>query len=896
VTPGSRAPRLARALMMLLLPRAEREFVIGDLEETLDARVAAGMSLRAARRWYWRAALTSVVSFNQPERFESPLTPGALPRPPYRRGDGMIGNLMRDVRYGLRVLLTKPGFTLVAVITLALGIGANTAIFTVTHALLLKPLPYDRPEQLVILSENNLSRGWTSFSLSPANFLDWRQQSASFERLAAYGGRAFNYSGGGTPERLRGLAGTEGFLEILGGTPALGRGFRPEEFDAGRDTVVILNHGFWQRAYGGRQDVLEQAIILNGQPYTIVGVMHPNWRFGGRDVAVFTPRAFSADEKMARGGHYLSAIGRLKTGVTIDQARTELSGIATRLEAQYPATNTGWGAVATSLLEAAVGNVRPMLLILLGAVGLVLLVACANIANMHLARATVRAREMAIRTAIGAGRGRIVRQLLTESLLLGLIGGALGLALAYWGTSALIAAYPTLLPRSGDISVDVTVLTFTAGLSVLTAVLFGLAPAFAAARPDLNETLKEGGRSGSGPLRRWLRGALVVSEVALALVLLAGAGILLRSFSHLARVEPGFETDQRLSVTTILPRPKYNAEERQVAFYDQAVERLRAVPGVKAVALTSVVPISGSDEIYSIDFEGRPPLPAGQGVSAIYYLVSPGYFETMGIPLLKGRTFTDQDRSGAARVAIVSDLFVRRHYPNQDPIGQRIRIGRNSNIVREIVGVVGSVKHYGLNESAMAQMYEPFRQMPNTTMSFVLETSVDPGSLTAAVRQAIQHVDPEQPVANATALSTMLANSLAMPRVQALLLGVFAAIALLLAAVGLYGVMAYAVSQRTQEIGIRMALGAGRSSVLRMVLRQAFILTSTGLVIGLAGAIALGRVLATVLEPLLYQVKPADVTTLVVVPAVLATAALVATLIPARRATNVDPIQALRNR
>jgi putative ABC transport system permease protein len=379
-------------------------------------------------------------------------------------------------------------------------------------------------------------------------------------------------------------------------------------------------------------------------------------------------------------------------------------------------------------------------------------------------------------------------------------------------------------------------------------------------------------------------------------VLLAGAGILLRSFSHLARVEPGFATDQRLSVTTILPRPNYNADERQVAFYDQALDQLRVLPGVKSVALTSLVPISGNDEIYSITFEGRPPLPPGQGVSAIYYLVSPGYFETMGIPLLKGRAFTDQDRSGAARVAIVSDLFVRRHYPNEDPIGQRIRIGRNSNIVREIVGVVGSVKHYGLNESEMAQMYEPFRQMPNTAMSFVLETSVEPGSLTAAARHAIQQVDPEQPVASATALSTMLADSLAMPRVQALLLGVFASIALLLAAVGLYGVMAYAVSQRTQEIGIRMALGAGRSSVLRMVLRQAFILTSTGLVIGLAGAIALGRVLATVLEPLLYQVKPADVTTLIVVPAVLATAALVATLIPARRATNVDPIQALRNR
>jgi putative ABC transport system permease protein len=889
------SPGAARALLAISLPRAEREFVIGDLEEAFAARVAAGMTVAAARRWYWRAALSSVAAFRRPRRSSVDLRNDL--RGPHSRGDGFMSNVLRDIRYGLRVLIRKPGFAAVAIITLALGIGANTAIFTVTYALLLKPLPYDQPDQLVIVTENNLSRGWTSFSVSPANFVDWRQQTGAFTHLAAYGGRAFNYVGGEAPERLRGLSGTEGFLEMLGGTPVLGRGFRPEEYEVAGQFVAILGHGFWQRAYGGREDVLNRQITLNGQSYTVVGVMHPRWRFGGADVAVFAPRAFSTDERQARGAHYLSVIGRLKSGVTIDQARAELGGLAARLETQYPQTNKGWGVVATGLHEAAVGSFRPLLLILLGAVGLVLLVACANIANMHLARATVRAREMAIRTAIGAGRGRIVMQLVTESFLLAMMGGALGLLLAHWGTAALLAAYPTLLPRSADIGVNMMILLFTAGLSAATAMLFGLAPAFSAARPDLHDVLKEGGRTGGSPMRRWMRSALVVAEVALALVLLAGAGILLRSFAALTKVEPGFQTANRLTVSTLLPRPKYASDEKMISFVDEASARFRALPGVESVAVASTVPISGSDEIYSIAFEGRPPLPPGQGVSALYYLVSPDYFRTMGIPLLKGRAFTDQDRSGSTRVAIVNDAFVRLHYPNDDPIGQRIRMGRNSNIVREIVGVVGSVKHYALRDLETAQMYEPYPQMPSTGMTFVLKTAgaIEPTSLGPAVRREIQGVDAEQPVASVSSLSRLVSDSLTMPRVQTMLLGVFASIALMLAAVGLYGVMSYAVSQRTQEIGIRMALGAGRRSVHAMVLRQAMTLTAAGLVIGLVGAFLLGRVLDTFLEPLLFNVDPVDVATFIVVPLVLAAAALAAAWIPAQRATRVDPIQALRN-
>jgi putative ABC transport system permease protein len=882
-------PRLAHALVARLLPARDREFLLGDLEEGFQARAAEPGGAARARKWYWRASLASLAALRRRDRAEW------RPHVPRIKGDGVMKNILRDVRQGARLLARAPGFTVVAVLTLALGIGANTAIFSVTYAILLKPLPYTQPDQITLITENNLSRGWASFSVSPANFLDWRAQASSFSSLAAYGSRTFNYAGAASPERLRGLSGTAGFLEMLDGTPVQGRGFRPDEFEPGNDQVVILGHAFWQREFGGRADAVNKTITLNGLPYTIVGVMHERWRFGGRDLSLFLPRAFTAEEQMVRGGHFLNVIGRLKSGVSIDAARTELSTLAARLETQHPDTNKGWGIVATPLLESAVRGFRPTLAVLLGAVGLVLLVACANLANMHLARATGRSREIAIRAAIGAGRLRIVQQLLTESLVLACAGGALGLLLAYWATSSFIAAYPNLLPRSGDIGIDVTVLAFTMGLCIVTSLLFGLAPALAAARTRFNDTLKDGARAGGGRLRGLMRSALVVTEVALALILLAGAGILLKSFSHLARVDPGFETDHRLSAFMILPRPKYADPARVSDFFERAAADMAAAPGVQSVALTSTVPISGSDEIYSIEFEGRPPLPPGKGVSALYYAISPQYFEFMGIPVLKGRPFSNEDREGMPRVAIVNDTFVKLHFPNEDPIGKRIRMGRNGNIVREIVGVVGNVKHYALTDKDAAQMYEPFRQAPIPAMSILLKTGGDPAALAATVRAGVQRVDPEQPVASVITLDQMVSDAGALPRVQAGLMAALGAIALLLAAVGLYGVMAYSVSQRTQEIGIRMTLGANRGTVLRMVLGQAILLTAIGLVIGLAGAVALGRVLKSVLEPMLFEVKPTDITTLAGVAMILAVVALFAAVIPARRATQVDPIQALRS-
>jgi putative ABC transport system permease protein len=712
--------------------------------------------------------------------------------------------------------------------------------------------------------------------------------------MIAVGSRSLNYSGSAGPERLRGLSGTEGFLEMFDGTPAIGRGFRRDEYQTGKDHVVILNNGFWQRAFGGR-DVQNQTIVLNGEPYTIIGVMHDHWRFSANDLSLFIPRAFSADELQGRGAHYLAVFARLKPGASIESAQAEMTALASRMEQQYPDSNKGWGVTMASLLDVSVGDIRPLIVILIGAVSVVLLVACANLANMHLARATGRAREMAIRAAIGAGRWRIVQQLLTESLVLAFVGGGLGLLIAWWATRSFLAAYPDLLPRSDGISVDPAVLAFTAVLSIVTAALFGLAPAISASRVRFNDTLKDGARAGGSSARRWMRSTLVVAEVALALVLLAGAGLLLRSFVQLSQVNPGFEVENRLVAVVQLPQPKYADNARMVDFFDRAQAELRSVPGAQAVALTSIVPISGADEIYSIDFEGRPPTLPGQSPSSLYYVVSPEYFSTMGIPLLKGRAFTDSDRDGTTRVAVINDVFARMHYPNEDPIGKRIRIGRNASIVREIVGIVGSVKHYGLADKDQAQMYEPLRQMPSSRMWFVVKTDGDPDKIQAAVRDRIKQVDPDQPVSQTSTVQKIVVARGALPRVQAILMGALGAIALILAAVGLYGVMAYAVSQRTQEIGVRMALGAGRGRVLGMVLGHAVGLTVAGLAIGLIGAITLGQLLSTQLKPLLYKVKPVDVATLLGVSIVLSIVAMAAALIPARRATRVNPIEALRN-
>jgi len=878
-------PRLARALLRLFLPPADLEYLLGDLEELHRKRISESGRIRA-HLWYWREALSafSALAPARRERLERIAE--------HRKGDGVMITFWQDLRYGARMLARAPGFALLAIGALALGIGANTAVFSTVNAVLLRPLPFPDSHRVVLLHETNLGKGWSSFTVAPPNFLDWRSQARSFETMAAYVGRTFNFTGRELPEALRGFLVTEGFLETLGAAPFLGRAFAGEDFQPGRDQVALATHAFWQDSFGADPGAIGKSLMLNGKSYTLIGVLPQEFRFGGRGTAMFVPWAFGANERTARGGHYCSVVAKLRAGVFADQAQQEMSGIAAGLEQSYPDSNKGWGILVRRMQDVVVpGATRRMLLILLGAVGFVLVIACANVANMLLARALQRGREIAVRAALGASRGRIVRQLLTESFLLAAIGAIAGVVLAHWGTRSLLAANPGVLPRASDVRVDLTVLAFSSVVAVVTGLVFGLAPSLWATRSDLHETLKEGGRSGtSGVLRQRLRGLLVVAELALALMLLVGAGLLLRSFARLQNVHPGFDSRSTLTLAAVLPRAKYSEPSRVVGFFEAARERLASLPGVESAALTSIVPLSGGDELYSIEFEGRARVPGADNPSALYFVVSPGYFRTMRIPLRAGRDFDPRDRDGALRVAVISESFAQRHFRGENPIGQRIRIGRNSRIIREIVGVVGDVKLYGLEDRSTPQVYEPFAQFPEGGMNFVLRTSVDPLSLGAAARKQVQAIDPDQPVTALQSLDGILADSVALPRFRTLLLGVFAAVALLLAAVGLYGVMSYSVVQRRQEIGIRMALGAGRSTVLGLVLRQAMALAACGVALGVAGAFPLSKVT----ETLLFEVEPRDLPTFAAVPAALLLVALAAAIIPAWRATRVDPIEALR--
>jgi putative ABC transport system permease protein len=804
------------------------------------------------------------------------------------KGDGFMHGFLNDLHYGLRALAKNPGFAALAVLTLTLGIGANTAIFTVVHAVLLRPLPYADPDRLVYVEENNLKKGWESFSVSPPNFVDWRAQSQSFEQMAAINGASFNYTGGESPERLRGLSATEDFFPMMAIPPQLGRWFAAEEHQNGKNKVVLLTQRGWSRLFSSDRGVIGRTMMLNGEAYTVVGVLPEKFRLGGQ-TDLWTPLVFNANQLAGRGSHYLNVIGKVKAGVALEQAQQEMSGIAMRLGEQYPNTNRDWGVVVTSMYEGAVGEVRPALLVLMGAVGLVLLIACANVANMLLARASVRSREIAVRAALGASRGRLVRQLLTESLLLAGVGGALGLLLAVWATSALSASLIGVLPRAAEIAVDGWVAAFTVLASALTGLLFGLAPAWMVSRANLHETLKEGGGSGSAERRGWLRSTLVVAEVALAVMLVVASGLLLQSFARLQGVSPGFRTEQALTFDVALPRPKYPQPAQAAAFFQRALERMQALPGVESAALGSALPLTGEDELYSLQIEGRATDQADLP-SPLYYLVSPDYFRVMEIPLLAGRTFAEQDTEAAPRVVVINRAFADRIFPGQNPIGQRIRLGRNSSMVREIVGVVANTKHYSLGETDQIQVYEPFAQMPRADSSFILRTSMEPSSLAPAVRREIQALDPDQPVTRLATLEQVLQDSIAQPRFRTLLLGLFSGLALVLAAVGVYGVMAYSVARRTQEIGIRMALGAGRRDVMRLVLRRGLLLTVCGIAAGLAGALAATRLLAS----LLFGVTATDAPTFAVTALILLAIAALACLVPALRAARVDPIVALR--
>jgi putative ABC transport system permease protein len=801
-----------------------------------------------------------------------------------------MDTVLQDLRYAFRTLGKNPGFAAVAVLALALGIGANTAIFSVVNAVLLRPLPFPDPDRLMMVLSSNPGKGYPENPVSPPDFLDWRAQNRAFEGMAAFDPSAFNLNEGTEPERIPGARVSASFLGLVGVKPILGRDFLEEEDRDGAEPVVLIAHGLWIRRFGSDSGIVGRTILLNGRRRTVVGVLPQGYAFPNHS-EVWTPIAFDHDDLTGRGGHYLKVLARLRPGVTIAAAQADMDSIAERLRRQYPDSNTGWGTLVAPLNEMMVGGVRPALLVLIGAVGFVLLIACANVANLLLARATERQKEVAIRLALGAGRARLVRQFLTESAVLGLLGGLIGLLLALWGTDLLVAAGGENLPRFREVSVDGRVLLFTLGLSLLTGIIFGVIPALQASRPDLNETLKEGGRGGTvGRARHRLRGALAVGEIALALVLLIGAGLMLKSFLRLVSVDPGFRPEHLLTLNVSLPQAEYPDGTRQSVFLRESLQKLSALPGVEAAAAATTLPLSGDLISYTFSVDGRSGQSPAERSSALYDGVSPAYFRAMGIRVLKGRSPQETDVVGGARVVVVNEAFARRVFPGEDPIGRRIGIDDGPQAWREIVGVVADVKQTSLDGETRQHMYEPLSQAPSPWLSFVLRTTVEPAGLAAAARRAILEIDHRQPIADVKTAETLVAESVTQPRLAMILLSVFAGTALLLAGMGTYGVIAYSVGQRTHEFGIRMALGAGRGEVLRLVVRQGLLLACIGVLLGLVAAAGATRLLGG----LLFGVSPTDPITYAGVALLLIGVALVACLVPARRATLVDPISALR--
>jgi putative ABC transport system permease protein len=802
-----------------------------------------------------------------------------------RRGGLLVANIIRDVHYAARQLLLTPAFSAVAILTLALGIGASSAIFSVVNGVLLRPLPYPQPESIVRVYE--ILQKFGRFSVAPANFLDWRQQTTVFEHIVAFNSTGATLATSTGPERLSAGAVSWNTFDLLRVSPVLGRTFRAEEDAPGKNNVIILSHGLWQRRFDGDPNVLGQSVTLNGTAVTVIGVMPADFRFIGES-EFWQPIAINPSNP-TRGGHFLSVMARLKDGVTIEQAGAEMKAIAERLAVQYPATSANESAEVIGMHANIVEDVRPALLTLLAAVGVVILIACANVANLLLVRASARGKEMAIRTALGAGRARLVLQMLVESTLLALAGGAVGLLIAYWAIRPIQTLGAGSIPRASAITVDTTVLAFALIVSVATGMLFGLAPAWQASRATIGSVLKEGGRSSTSAGGRWLRQGLLVAEVAMSIVLLVGAALLIRSFARLVHVDPGYRPENVLAFRVSLSNGAYPDRAARTGFFYRLMERLEGLPDVTAAGIIQAMPLRG-DYMLSFTVEGRPTPPPNEEPSANYRSISPNYFRAMGIPLLRGRTFTAQDVDKAPLVAIVDQKFVERHFPDQDPIGQGIDIGNGTDGFFKIVGVVGNVRHDDLESNPSPTMYAPFGQDAFGGMWVVVRTKGDPTLVSAAARQAVRDMDNTLPAFAMTPLTRAVYESFAQRRFSMLLLGTFAAVALVLAAVGLYGVVSYSVSQRTQEIGLRMAIGAQRRDVVRMVVGGGMKFAAIGVVIGILAALAL----AQVVKAMLFEVQPFDPASYSGTTLVLLVVALLACYVPARRAMRVDPLVALR--
>jgi putative ABC transport system permease protein len=801
-------------------------------------------------------------------------------------------SLWQDFRYAVRMLAKNPVFTAVAVIALALGIGANTAIFSVVNGVLLQPLPYPQPEQLMMVWLDNRRQGIRDDITSWPNYTDWRDQNKTFQGMAGYRTTRLNLTGTGEPEELSSVMVTGNFFSIMGINPAMGRGFTAEEEQPGKDNVVILSHGLWQRRFGGDPSVINRQINLNGQVTTIIGIMPAGFDFPRR-TELWGPLAPNERTRAARGSFWLPVVGRLKPGVTPTQAQADMNVVGGRLEDQYPQINRGYGVNVVPLHEYTVGDIRRALLILLGAVGFVLLIACANVANLLLARAATRGREIAVRSALGAGRARIIRQLLTESLLLALIGGAFGIMLAAWGIKMLTKLGPANIPRLSEVHLDGRVLAFTALVSILTGIIFGLVPALQASRLDLSEMLKEGGRTGSGGGRaRLVRSAFVVVEMALALVLLIGAGLMIRSFARLQNVDPGFRTDHLMTMQLRVPRSKYREGPQITAFYRQLQERLAALPGVTGVSATTGILLPKLANSAGFIIEGKPQEPEEQRLELPFDAVMPDYFKVMGVGLVKGRFFTDQDGPNSPNVAIINETMVKRYFNNEDPIGKRFSFGQpqTDRDWITIVGVVKDTKRQGLAAPIRIESFMPATQNISRGMEVVIRTSGAPQALAGSIRAAVKTLDADLPIARMQTMEEVFSDSIAERRLNMLLLGLFATVALVLAAVGIYGVMSYAINQRTHEMGIRIALGAEPRDILRLVVGQGMALSFAGVGVGLGVAFILTRLMSS----LLYGISATDPVTFIAVPAILTGIGLIASYIPARRAVRVDPMIALR--
>lgn len=802
-------------------------------------------------------------------------------------------NLLRDIRFGLRMLVARPAFTAVAVLTLGLGIGANTAIFSVVNSVLLRPLPYADPDRLVYLEGADLRDGTKGGSICPPDFLDYRRENQVFERLAAFQSMSFTVTGdGGDAERLTAARVSAGFFETFGVAPiGAGRTFSSDEEQDGRNGVVVISYGLWQRRFGGDPGVLGRNILINGQKAAIVGVMPASFQFP-RETEVWSPIAFNTPQTSVRRYHFLNAVGRLKPGVSLSQAQADMTRIARDLSKQYPESNLNYGIGLTLFAERIIGQMRQTLLILLAAVGFVLLIACANVANLMLARSAARQREVAIRSALGASRGRVIRQLLTESVLLAMAGGAVGLLLAVWGVDSLVALGPQTLARAGKVTADGRVLGFTLLISLVTGVLFGLAPALAASKLNLTDALKEGSKGSESVSRHRLRSLLIVSEVALSLILLVGAGLLIRSFMRLSQVDPGFNPSHLLTMQVALTRTSYPEAAQRVAFFKELISRVEALPGVEAAGTVSELPLSGQENDTFFTIEGKPAVAFGSTENdANVRTVSTDYFRAMGISLISGRSFSERDTLDAPKVILINEAFARRYLPGEDPIGKRMTIDYAAGFSGEIIGVVRSVNHTSLQQPVRSsEMYVSDLQAPPFGMNLVVRAGGDPARLTSAIRAQAHAIDNDVPLYNVKTMERRVAEGETETRFRTLLLAIFAGVAVLLAAIGIYGVISYSVTQRTHEIGIRIALGAERRHVVRLVVGQGMIHALVGIALGLCGAFAVTRLMASVL----FQVSATDPVVFGSISVLLGAIAFLACYIPARRALRIDPMVALR--